>query len=109
MDVSPDGKWIIGSGKLQGVTTAFNFEKIQTAIRNKDFTGNEDGIPVLKYESIKDAEVAVGLDKYATDYKGIIAGVKIDPTSGEMSLAWQLLMPPFDFDLGDAGKLASDG
>ena len=58
VDVSPDGKYIIGSGKLQGVTTAFNFEKVQTAIRNKDFTGDEDGIPVLKYESIKDAEVA---------------------------------------------------
>ena len=28
----------------------------------------------------------VGVDKYATEYKGIIAGVKIDPTSGEMSL-----------------------
>ena len=46
VDVSPDGKWIIGSGKLQGVTTVFNFEKIQTAIRNRDFTGDEDGIPV---------------------------------------------------------------
>ena len=51
----------------------------------------------------------VGVDKYATDYKGIIAGVKIDAKSGEMSLGWQILMPPFDFDLGDAGKLASDG
>ena len=61
VDVSPDGKYIVGSGKLQGVTTVFNFEKIQTAIRNKDFTGDEDGIPVLKYESIKDAEVPVGL------------------------------------------------
>ena len=52
---------------------------------------------------------AVGVDKYATEYKGIIAGIKIDPASGEMSLAWQLLMPPFDYDLGDAGKNASDG
>ena len=26
-----------------------------------------------------------------------------------MSLGWQILMPPFDYDLGDAGKLASDG
>ena len=68
VDVSPDGKWIIGSGKLQGVTTAFNFEKIQTAIRNKDFTGEEDGIPVLKYESIKDAEVAVGLGPLHTQF-----------------------------------------
>ena len=68
VDVSPDGKWIIGSGKLQGVTTVFNFEKIQTAIRNKDFTGDEDGIPVLKYESIKDAEVPVGLGPLHTQF-----------------------------------------
>jgi nitrous-oxide reductase len=68
VDVSPDGKYIIGSGKLQGVTTAFNFEKVQTAIRNKDFTGDEDGIPVLKYESIKDAEVTVGLGPLHTQF-----------------------------------------
>jgi nitrous-oxide reductase len=68
VDVSPDGKYIIGSGKLQGVTTAFNFEKLQTAIRNKDFSGEEDGIPVLKYESIKDAEVPVGLGPLHTQF-----------------------------------------
>jgi nitrous-oxide reductase len=70
VDVSPDGKWIVGSGKLQGVTTAFNFEKVMTAIRNKDFTGDEDGIPVLKYESIKDAEVPVGLGPLHTQFGG---------------------------------------
>ncbi|HLA79474.1 MAG TPA: Sec-dependent nitrous-oxide reductase [Vicinamibacteria bacterium] len=68
VDVSPDGKYVIGSGKLQGVTTAFNFEKIQTAIRNKDFAGDEEGIPVLKYESIKDAEVPVGLGPLHTQF-----------------------------------------
>ncbi len=70
VDVSPDGKWIVGSGKLQGVTTVYNFEKIQTAIRNKDFTGDEDGIPVLKYESVKDAEVPVGLGPLHTQFGG---------------------------------------
>lgn len=68
VDVAPDGNWIVGSGKLQGVTTVFNFEKIQTAIRNKDFTGDEDGIPVLKYESVKDAEVPVGLGPLHTQF-----------------------------------------
>ncbi len=68
VDVSPDGKYIIGSGKLQGVTTAFNFEKIQTAIRNKNFTGDEDGIPVLNYDAIKDAEVPVGLGPLHTQF-----------------------------------------
>jgi nitrous-oxide reductase len=68
VDVAPNGKWIVGSGKLQGVTTVFNFEKIETAIKNKDFTGEEDGIPVLKYESIKDAEVPVGLGPLHTQF-----------------------------------------
>ena len=52
---------------------------------------------------------AVEVAKYATDYKGIVSGIKIDPTTGEMSYGWQVLMPPFDYDLGDAGKLVSDG
>jgi nitrous-oxide reductase len=68
VDVSPDGKYIVGSGKLQGVTTVFNIEKIKTAISKKDYTGDEDGIPVLKYESIKDAEVPVGLGPLHTQF-----------------------------------------
>jgi nitrous-oxide reductase len=68
VDVSPDGKYIVASGKLQGVTTVFNFEKLQTAIRNNDFTGDEDAIPVLKYESVKDAEVPVGLGPLHTQF-----------------------------------------
>jgi nitrous-oxide reductase len=68
VDVSPDGKYIIGSGKLQSITTAFNMEKVLTAIERKDFTGDEDGIPVLKYESIKDAEIPVGLGPLHTQF-----------------------------------------
>jgi nitrous-oxide reductase len=68
VDVSPDGKYIVGSGKLQGVTTAFNWEKVETAMRNKDFEGEEDGIPILKYDSIKDAEVPVGLGPLHTQF-----------------------------------------
>ena len=49
------------------------------------------------------------IEKYATDYKGVIAAVKIDPKTGEMSHGFEILMPPFDCDLGDAGKKVSDG
>jgi nitrous-oxide reductase len=68
VDVSPDGRYIVGSGKLQGVTTAFNFEKVLAAIQAKDFTGDEDGIPVLRYEAIKEAEVPVGLGPLHTQF-----------------------------------------
>jgi hypothetical protein len=47
--------------------------------------------------------------KYATGYKGVLTGIKVDPKTGEMSLGWQIGMPPFDYDLGDAGKLVSNG
>lgn len=68
VDVSPDGKYFIGSGKLQSITTAYNFEKMMTAIQKKDFSGNEDGIPVLTYDSVKDAEVNVGLGPLHTQF-----------------------------------------
>jgi nitrous-oxide reductase len=68
VDVTPDGKYIIGSGKLQSITTVFNIDKIKMAIEKKDFTGDEDGIPVLKYEDIKDAEVNVGLGPLHTQF-----------------------------------------
>src|SRR5512138_1671266 len=51
----------------------------------------------------------VSVDKYATDYKGVIAAIKIDPKTGHMTPTYQILMPPFDYDLGDAGKKVSDG
>ena len=68
VDVSPDGKYIIGSGKLQSITTAFNMEKVLTAVQNKDFTGDEDGIPVLNYDHVKDAEINVGLGPLHTQF-----------------------------------------
>ncbi len=68
VDVSPDGRYIIGSGKLQSITTAFNMGKIQEAIQSRKFTGDEDGIPVLDYNAIKDAEVNVGLGPLHTQF-----------------------------------------
>ncbi len=43
---------------------------------------------------------SVPIDKYATEYKGVIAAVKIDPKTGAMSQGFQILTPPFDWDLG---------
>ncbi|MBI5464575.1 MAG: Sec-dependent nitrous-oxide reductase, partial [Ignavibacteriales bacterium] len=68
VDVAPDGKWIIGSGKLQSITTVFSIDKIKAAIEKKDFTGHEDGIPVLNYDAVKEAEVNVGLGPLHTQF-----------------------------------------
>jgi len=68
VDVAPNGKWIIGSGKLQSITAVFDIDKIKAAIEKKDFTGNEDGIPVLNYDAVKVAEVNIGLGPLHTQF-----------------------------------------
>jgi nitrous-oxide reductase len=49
------------------------------------------------------------LEQYAEKYFSPVAGVKVDQTSGEMSVAWQILLPPIDLDLADSGKKDSEG
>lgn len=49
------------------------------------------------------------LEDYATKYKGAVTGIKIDPNTGEMSIGWQILTPPFNWDLGATGKGPSHG
>jgi nitrous-oxide reductase len=51
----------------------------------------------------------VKVEDYGKDFRGIIAGVKVDPKDGTMSLGFEILMPPFDWDLADAGKGPSHG
>jgi len=70
VDVSPDGRWIVGSGKLSPTTTVFDIEKIKTAIANKDFEETIDGIPVLTYNSVREAEIPVGLGPLHTQFDG---------------------------------------
>ena len=56
-DVSPTGEYIVGSGKLAALIPVFSFDKIQKAIAAKDFAGEYQGIPVIKYESALYGEV----------------------------------------------------
>ena len=70
MDVDPSGKWVVAGGKLQPSTTVFNGEKLLAAISNKTFDGDFRGIPILKYESVVEGEVPVGLGPLHTQYDG---------------------------------------
>jgi nitrous-oxide reductase len=56
-DTDPSGEYIVGSGKLAAVIPVFSFTKIQQAIAAKNFDGEYDGIPVIKYEAALHGEV----------------------------------------------------
>jgi nitrous-oxide reductase len=50
----------------------------------------------------------VKVQDYATEFNGIIAGIKVSK-EGHMSMGFEILMPPFNWDLSDAGKGPSQG
>lgn len=56
-DVDPSGEYIVGSGKLAAMMPVFSFSKIQNAIAKKEYEGDFNGIPVIKYESALHGEV----------------------------------------------------
>lgn len=67
-DFSPDGRYIVGGGKLAPYVTVFDFQKFLSAATANDTIGHEDGIPVLRYESIRVGEVPVGLGPLHTQF-----------------------------------------
>lgn len=70
-DVDPTGEYIVGSGKLAALIPVFSFDKLQKAIAAKDFIGDYEGIPVVKYESALYGEVKKpGLGPLHTEFDG---------------------------------------
>ena len=47
--------------------------------------------------------------KYETEFNGMVSGLKVDPATGTLSVGWQILTPPFNWDLGSTGKGPSSG
>jgi len=70
-DVDPSGEYIVGSGKLAALIPVFSFSKMQKAIADKQFEGEYDGLPVIKYEAALHGEVQKpGLGPLHTEFDG---------------------------------------
>jgi nitrous-oxide reductase len=68
-DVTPDGKFIVVSGKLDTHTSVFSFEKIQEAIKAGRFEGKDPyGIPIISMKEALHKQVEIGLGPLHTQY-----------------------------------------
>ncbi|GAB4169547.1 MAG: Sec-dependent nitrous-oxide reductase [Rhodocyclaceae bacterium] len=69
VDVSPDGKYIIVSGKLDTHVSVYSFDKIMAAIKAGKFESKDPyGIPVIGMKDALHTQVAVGLGPLHTQY-----------------------------------------
>ena len=68
-DVSPDGQFIIVSGKLDSHTWVYSFEKIMKAVADKNFEGTDPyGLPIIALDVALDKSVNVGLGPLHTQF-----------------------------------------
>ena len=49
------------------------------------------------------------LEQYEKEFNGVVSGIQVDQKDGTMSVGWQILTPPFNWDLGSTGKGPSSG
>ena len=51
----------------------------------------------------------VAISSYAENFKGMLTFIQVNPESGQMEIAFQVLLPAFDYDLAHSGKGKSHG
>lgn len=68
VDVTPDGEYIVVSGKLDPHVTVYGFEKIRQAIAAGRFDHDAYGVPVIPMEDSVVARVEVGLGPLHTQF-----------------------------------------
>jgi nitrous-oxide reductase len=69
VDVSPDGKYIVVSGKLDTHTSVYSFEKIQKAIADGKFEGKDPyGLPIIAMQDTLHTQAELGLGPLHTQY-----------------------------------------
>ena len=68
VDVTPDGKYVVISGKLDPHVTIYSFEKMQATIAAKNWEVDQFGVPVLDFDSCVEAQIEVGLGPLHTQF-----------------------------------------
>lgn len=119
-DGVPDGRWIFINGNNTPRIARIDLKTFKTAeiIEIPNSAGNHSSpfmTPNTEYIvagtrfSVPVENRDVPIDSYAENFKGVLTFLKVDPDNGNMSIAYQLITPAFDYDLSHSGKGPSDG
>ncbi|MCX6163409.1 MAG: Sec-dependent nitrous-oxide reductase [Ignavibacteriae bacterium] len=119
-DGVPDGRWVFINGNNTPRVARIDLKSFRTAeIIEIPNSGGNHSSPFITPNSeyvVAGTRFSIPIDNkdypintYKDNFKGALTFIKVDQNSGDMNIAFQLITPPFDYDLSHAGKGPSDG
>jgi nitrous-oxide reductase len=118
-DGAPDGRWIFINGNNTPRVARIDLTTFETTeiLEIPNAAGGHASpftTPNTKYIvsatrfSVPIPNTDVAIDSYKQNFKGTLSFITADQP-GQMDIAFQILMPGYNYDLGHAGKGPSDG
>jgi nitrous-oxide reductase len=116
----PDGRWLFINGNNTPRIARIDLREMETAeimeIPNSAgnhgspfTTMNSEYVVASTRFSVPVPQKDVPIASYKKNFKGALSFVKVDPKSGHMNVAFQIMVPGFDYDLAHCGKGPSHG
>ncbi len=119
-DGTTDGRWVFINGNNTPRIARIDLREFETAeiIEIPNSGGNHSSPFTTENTEYVVAGTRFGvpypqkdmpINEYKGNFKGALTFVSVEPESGDMEIAFQILMPGFDYDLAHAGKGKSHG
>jgi nitrous-oxide reductase len=116
----PDGRWIFINGNNTPRIARIDlstFETVETieiphsgGNHSSPFTTeNTEYVVAGTRFSVPMPQQDVSIESYKEKFKGVLSFINVDPASGKMKIAFQIMLPAFNYDLAHSGKGASHG
>jgi nitrous-oxide reductase len=116
----PDGRWLFinGNNTPRIARIALNTMETDEILEIPNSAGNhaspfitqntEYAVAATRF-SVPTPQRDISISDYKDNFKGVLSFVKVDSTTGRMAIAFQIMMPGFDYDLSHSGKGPSHG
>ena len=117
-----DGRWVFANGNNTPRIARVDLKTFRTAeIIEIPNSGGNHSSPFITENSeyviagtrfsipMDNSNGDVPINTYKNNFKGTVSFVSVDKTTGNMNIAFQILMPGVNFDLARAGKGISHG
>ncbi len=71
-------------------------------------SNSEYVIGATRFSIPYEMDLDVPIDSYSEEFRGALSFIELDPETGMMNMGFQIIVPPYNYDLGRAGKGVSE-